>query len=290
VIDFPSPAKINIDVKADITHATDTAANIVDRTSKFLGKIFGPSAPHVGGMISDQFQAWRASNLDRLQRKWERRRQKSGVAPDAIKLLPFNLGVRLISEACIEDSDDVLELWANLLEVATDPKAKFDVGRVHVDILRSITTVEAFVLKFLWLRHQDDDLSSNTLDQGRALAFYKSTLKKIAVEQRSLAIQNLMRQQCVRFIPDEFTIEKIDSLRDSIIASDEHIDIGGVKEALEAARQVIEKLSGVHDGQYFRLTNNKKGKSDWMPEIPFMLTVLGRDLMNVCTGIDSDGE
>jgi hypothetical protein len=45
----------------------------------FLNKVIGPPAEALGGLLGDQMKSWRASNLDRIARKWERIREERGI-------------------------------------------------------------------------------------------------------------------------------------------------------------------------------------------------------------------
>jgi hypothetical protein len=266
------PIKVNVDVKADVTKPIEETASAIVRASEFLGRLFGPALETGSAIINDQFKHWRAANIERLRRKWLDRRMSRGLSEDAIKLLPFNLGLRLIEGAASEDDEEVQNLWAGLLDAATDPNSRKHVKRIHIDILRSISGIDARILKFLFVRAELGDLERVGLNKPESKKFWEEQLECFPVADRAIAIQNLKRQECVRLIPDEDVLERIDQIH-NVLAPRKDVSKDGFIDIITAIKSLIADASGARDTHYF---------SGGVPEIVFELTDLGLDLMETC--------
>lgn len=268
-----------MDIKGDLSPAiakgTDLAASLLN----FFGRVFGPAIEAVGGILGNQLRSWQAANLDRLHKKWLKKREESGISEAAIKHLPFNLGTRLLTGASKEDDDTVQELWANLLKTATDPDSKIDVKRVHVELLESITAVEARILEFLWLRLSEKDNSPGIIQSTRISAFAEEKLGAFTLEDRVLALLNLSRLRCIRLAIDDFNLSRLD-MAGQIITG--RIDPDDIRDAIRTIKTIIEDLSGNSEPFILGLHIEKGKQEGALPEVHYDLTTLGGGLMRAC--------
>jgi hypothetical protein len=270
-----------MEIKADLSPAIIKGTDFTVTLLSFFGRIFGPTVESAGSMLRDQMQSWQAANLDRLHKKWLKKREEKGISEEAVKHLPFSLGSRLISGAAKEDDDTVQELWANLLNAATNPQSSADVKRVHVELLESITAVEARILEFMWLRLSDNDNSPGMIVSHRVSDFEKTHLRIFALEDRALALQNLIRLCCVRPTIDRFDLSKIDAgTRGTFFRQD--LERDDMHEAMRAIKKIIENLSGNAEPFNLGLHLQKENREGWLPELYYQLTGLGADLMRAC--------
>jgi hypothetical protein len=262
-MELPPNGPVKVDLKADLTKPIVDLSNLVVRASGFVGKLMGPPLSTIGGTLDDQFRYWRALNIERLREKWERRRAIRGLSPTEIRTLPFEIGARLIEGATLESDDEVQELWAALLDAATDPHSNINVRRVHVEILKSITSVEVSILNYYLAPSPN------------------APLKRFSIEDRGVALQNLRRHQCIRLKLNEHLIQEIDQV-DDVLAHGQNVEKERLKSVIMALGNLIKDLSGTNDFDYFHRSCRNSDDRDWMPEDEFELTELGYDLLGIC--------
>ena len=49
----------------------------------------------------------------------------------------------MINEATLEDREEIQKLWAGLIANATDPNKRFNIQKIHIDILSKLEPLEA---------------------------------------------------------------------------------------------------------------------------------------------------
>jgi hypothetical protein len=128
-------------------------------------------------------KAWRAANLDRSAYKWSQKRKRRGIHPEITKLLPFREAIGVIDAASKEDDDDVQELWARLIDNATNPDSQVEIKKMHIELISSLNGIEACVLRAIFAR---SDTQSG----------WKAAMKrwpKLSSEQLRVCMQNLQR-------------------------------------------------------------------------------------------------
>jgi hypothetical protein len=145
-----TPLKRASTALSDAANAAKKIANTVETAIAFLQKIVAPPVEQLSGMFTDQLQFWRARNLNRIAGKYDELVRERAWHPDAIKMLPFGLSVRVFEKASSEEDDTIQSMWARLLLNATDPAKGIDISKIHIDILSSITSVDAFILDLAW--------------------------------------------------------------------------------------------------------------------------------------------
>jgi hypothetical protein len=170
--------------------AVQKAIPLTNRLGNFIGSIIGPAAIGLGGLLGDEMKAWRAANLERIAYKWSQKRKRRGIHPEIIKLLPFREAIGVIDAASKEDDDDVQELWARLIDNATNPDSKLEINKMHIELINSLNGIEACVLRAIFAWHDDDFRDENK--QSR----WKAAMKrwpKLSSDQLRLCMQNLQR-------------------------------------------------------------------------------------------------
>jgi hypothetical protein len=115
---------------------------------KYLAEIIGTvPADVVGLLLGDRLKIRRAENLARSIAKAKARLEADGVLqPDPLSL---TLGIPILEAAAEEDRDEIVELLANLLAAAQDPKRKLQVRRRHVELVRQLEPIDTLVLRSL---------------------------------------------------------------------------------------------------------------------------------------------
>lgn len=273
------PVDISLKVTADATKPLQDITTTATNAAAFAGQVLGTPIEMAGGIVSDQIRYWRAVNLERLRSKWLQRRGARNLSLEMIKILPFDIGTRLLEAASGEDDEEVQALWAALLDAATDPNSSANVRRVHVDILKEITAVEASILRFLWLRvFLVDD--HEVVRVPKLEDFVTRFLKRYSVDERAVGLQNLKRQNCIRLKLDQFRLDEVSEIDD--VLGEGNVDKERMKRVIQALKILIQDVSGTHDEAYLGLHERLREKEKWDPELSFELTSLGIDLMRIC--------
>jgi hypothetical protein len=148
--------------------AVQKAIPLTNRLGNFIGSIIGPAAIGLGGLLGDEMKAWRAANLERIAYKWSQKRKRRGIHPEIIKLLPFREAIGVIDAASKEDDDDVQELWARLIDNATNPDSKIEINKMHIELINSLNGIEACVLRAIFAWHDDDFRDENKQSRWKA--------------------------------------------------------------------------------------------------------------------------
>lgn len=129
---------------------TQQALGLTRDLGRFVGRIVGPAAVAMGGLLGDQMKAWRAANLTRIALKWRKICSQERVPEEALKALPFRDAVLVLEAASMEDDDSVQELWAQLMFRAAQLPQDLNHTKMHVDILESLNGVEAKILMHMF--------------------------------------------------------------------------------------------------------------------------------------------
>lgn len=248
-----------IEIKADVTKPIEQITDTTVGAANFIGKVLGAPIEVAGAIVSDQLKHWRAANLERLHAKWLKKLNDRGISPDAANKLSFDIGVPLLEAAAMEQNEDVQELWAGLLASGTTPDGNQTIKRIHIEILRAISTIEARVLKYLYLT----SIGYIDRDSYNQLATYPE-------DEMRVALLNLRRQECIRPKLNDRLLWDVNNI-DDILATGKGVEKEGLKEAFHALRKLVEDLSGANDNLRLRF-----GATD------FALTELANDLMKLC--------
>ena len=171
--------------------AAQKALELSDSLGSFLGKIVGPSAFALGGLLGDQLKSWRSANLTRIAEKWRAKIEEQNIPADAIKLLPFQDSFLLIEAASMEQDDYVSDLWAKLIFSATTSKTENHILKLHIDILKSLNGLDARTLMAVFERMRgngNEQISSLMSDEsvtGENLRVTLQNLQRIGVLTQS---------------------------------------------------------------------------------------------------------
>ena len=124
-----------------------TAGKAIDRVGQlgdFLGKVFGELIEDGVGVVADRVKYYRIERTLLLRDKVEKKLKDKGISTTIP--VPPRIGVKLIEEATVSDTDELHTKWANLLTNAMDPNFKGKVKRSYVSILSDIEPIDAHIL------------------------------------------------------------------------------------------------------------------------------------------------
>lgn len=139
--------------------------------------------------------------------KWKRLVEMSDEVNDILiargvtqtRALPPKIAIPLIEDGSLEDDDKLKSLWSKLLANALDPNFKDDIRYGYIEMLKNITSREAFLLKKL---HEAlvaqgfikdiSQLSTRHIDKEQIIK-----ILQITTEQYLVSVHNLMRLQLI---------------------------------------------------------------------------------------------
>jgi Abortive infection alpha len=279
--------------------AIQKGLELTERTGEFLGKAFGPAVDAVGGLLGDQMRYWRAKNLDRLAEKWRRHLEARGVDPATVRSLPFGEAYRVIEAVSVEEDDEVQDLWARLLASAMDPARQSGIKKVYIDLLRSFGPAEAAFIDLLWFINED--LTRVTYHEAHQVgarfeAFAGRRWATFPIGEQKTAIQNLIRLRCVAYNPRALRFSRLFRVEASGAGRRTEIDPREFQRLLEHLDDVLMVSYGLWDskvGQETERDRQARGLGRPLdltgrhPELHFVLTPMGRDLMRACSAASS---
>lgn len=282
--------KIGVD-SASTQIAVETARD----ARRFLGKVFGSAATEFEGMLGDQMRYWRFKNMHRILSRAEEITKARDHETETLSELPFGDAIRTIEAASYEEEESVQDLWATLIANAVDPNSGVSVKKIYVDLLQSISFAEAAFLELIGecekkTEFADSDELNEFNEEMNALA--ESKWRKFDRETRNVATQNLVRLRCINHrsrpmrvhglfgeLPDEMISPSFDNW--SLVNPQEF------EKVVKHLGEMVEVAAGIKDPKSTGPVPLQRGFGRFgnmplvidVPEMNFMLTALGKDLL-----------
>jgi len=267
-------------VEVDIVAAAGTLG-----VGTAIARVFGPALTEYGGSLGDRVKEWRFRNLAAILERVQGIADQRKLSPENLKALPFGDALRVVEAASGEEDPAVQELWARLLANASDPDGSGAVAKVHVDILKAISAPEATFLQLMC--DYPARIGMNRPDIRRwedaFIELAEVSWRKFPDETRATALANLKRLECVTFRPENLDADALlTSLPVSNPRSDYTIGIDSQKlvSFMEHVLDMIGATAGAHE--YRERLERFRRDSERLPEQYYMLTGLGRSLMDAC--------
>lgn len=260
-----------------------------------LRRAFGGALTEFGNMLSDQMRYWRLTNILRIREKVDRLANEHQV-PDALfQALPFGDAMRTLEAASQEDEPDVQELWAGLI-VRAASSDRPAINKLHIELLRSITPVDASLLEVLYPSIAGMSFASRKeIEEFNEKVSAKAEEKwhKFSEDDRAISIQNLIRLRCITATP-----RSIDANGLLQLFSDRARGVsGGLVDPRQFEKfmaQLIERIyqaaGAIPYDAHSPVTIYRKGAFGVsqvgelnVPELSYMLTPMGAEFMKAVT-------
>ena len=124
----------------------------VESLTKFFSEIVGkPLVDGAGILYSDAVKAKRIANTLKLEEKYKL------VKSDETQPTALSFGYKLLEKASLEEEEELLERWANLLGNATDKNYNGSVRKIFIDTLESLEPIDVKIF---------DDINKFCLSQN----------------------------------------------------------------------------------------------------------------------------
>lgn len=273
---------------------TQKALDLVDQAGSFLGKIFEPAAHEFGLMLGERMRFWRFKNFVNILGQAQRITDERGLSPEQLKVLPFGHAIRTIETASFEEEDSVQNLWARLIANAVDPESNVEITKFRVEILKSLSPAEAALMDLLWECEKKSSFKS-----ADEIKEFNQTMNDLAEKrwrkfshmQMKAAKQNLIRLRCIAFRPRSLNASflfaqlprEINIRTSGKWAVVDHQKLQRVLEQLADLAFVAAGIKDHSEARSIPLGSGPflQGSLD-IPEMNFLLTSLGSDLMYAC--------
>lgn len=109
----------------------------VESLISFFSEIVGkPLVDGAGILYADAIRAKRISNSLKLEEKYKIVKSKDP------KPTQLSFGYKLLEKASLEDDDDLLEKWANLLANSTDREYLGSIRKIYIEILEQLEPID----------------------------------------------------------------------------------------------------------------------------------------------------
>lgn len=273
----------------------DTAAD----SRKAVAVVFGDAAREVGMMLGDHIRRYRFDNWMKIIDHAQEEVTKRGLTAEQIKTLPFGDTLRIVEACSMEEETDVQSLWARLIANSVDPGSGVEIKKVYLELLGSISPVEAALLDFLFRFRKEQFASPEELKayNEAAQAAVAEKWGKFDSNARRTAIHNLLRLRCIAPRPHmsdgEFLGRAPRNLVDDPFREWSFVDSRKFAPFLESLMEQVAVANGSKDhtptkGVPLVLTGGGWGSGFGQnptvnpPELNFVLTSLGRELMGAC--------
>lgn len=307
--DVSDPTGKAIEAARDIvTEPSKAIREVAKTTSKALdlvrdaGKVFGEAAQELSEALTLRMKYYKFLNANSIAQKVEKLRAEHGIAEEAVKYLPFGTSLKVLEASSMEEDDDVQDIWARLIFNATNQEIGLDIKKVYIEIIQSLSSSEVIFLDFIWeceskayfKTNKEVDAFNKEMNAAAELKW-----RAIEYEQRQISIQNLIRLRCLSLRPKPVNMGGVlrqvildDRRGSSFFSVDPRVFENMIKDIVSN----VVLYSGVMSGDQSRpiplerpLGIMSKGSSIEVPEMNFVLTPLGKDLMRACAKPKSSG-
>jgi len=180
-----------------VKEVAKTGGKAIDATRElggFFARIFGGSLDQVGGILEDTLRFRRGVRLLRLRRRFDEIRAELGLNAELMPVV-MKIGVPLLQAASLEESDEIQDMYAQLLVNATDPSAKVRAQRSFVTILQDLGPLEVLLLDRLYNAPGGPHVATPKLPN--AYLGPNEDRNQLPPDEVQLALWNLVRLGCV---------------------------------------------------------------------------------------------
>ncbi len=166
--------KVNIDI-AKIAE-TEVSKNIANWIYKVIG---APIEDGVGLLFADALKEKRIQNIIKLKTETEKFKINNTMP------IPLSFAYKLLDKASLEENDNLIKKWAELLTNSMDGDFKGEIRKIYIDILDSLEPIDAKVLEYIASKKESVDPSDY---------FPKEAREEVSISIDSLKSLNLVME------------------------------------------------------------------------------------------------
>ncbi len=177
--------------------ATKAAIGVVEKSGRFLNRVFGGMIEDSVGIVADRIRFFRLKNFAILHENTRRILREKGYTEDTnTRVVLPKVGVPLIESATLEEDPELQVLWAQMLANAMDPDSEVDVKLRHVALLREMEPLD---VRILHACHQEKMADHDKVPLDEVLFERKRIAQGFRVEEHLIEVSllNLIRLSCI---------------------------------------------------------------------------------------------
>ena len=192
----------------------------VEKGGEFLARVFGTSTENAVGLLGDKLEYWRWERQIRMIDKVNEYQKERGLR--ITRPIPPKFAIPMITNASLEEDNDLQEMWCKLIINALDYNFKSEIRFAYIDIIKSLTSLDAKILKFVYdavyNKLKSEGKNTINIEMAKISLNLEDLNDRISGSEEELLINfnNLMRVQCLRnpslenavYVENEITIFK----------------------------------------------------------------------------------
>lgn len=129
----------------EIIDGLNLPKQILDKTDRFMTKLFGPSIKEIGELFADKIRYRRLKNQINIFKKTISLLEENGLEPNELKLRTL---VPLIEKSSLEEDESLQDRWANLIaNISSSPETGLEPKLINT--LSNLSSLEANILDFI---------------------------------------------------------------------------------------------------------------------------------------------
>lgn len=172
------------------------ALDVAEKMSSFIARVFREPLDQASGIIGDKLKFIRWKRQVRMADEVQSILTARKVTDT--NQIPLKLAIPLIEGASIEESDELQDLWNNLIANSMDPKRKTTTQMSYIDILKSLTPTDA---KFLQLFHRSipSNIAADLTKLNQFAPEKNEIIAKMGISEVDYlrSVNNLFRLRCL---------------------------------------------------------------------------------------------
>lgn len=192
--------------QTDITKIAEAAAEVsklgtqaVKTSEKILrgfAKILGEPAKDAAGLIGDSLKFLRWERQLRYVDRYNKILEERGIVH--FKAVPPKFALPMISQASLEENDELQDLWARLTANAMDPNFKLELRYAYIEIIKSLNPLDVKMLGFFYEALKKDPIFKEELVTDYSLKKEQICAGLgVSENEYNLSVYNLFRVQCL---------------------------------------------------------------------------------------------
>lgn len=193
-----------LEATLEVAKTTGKAIDAAREAGGFFSEFIRPPLQVAIGMWTDQLNYRRWSNAIDLEQRAQAKLTSLG-SNVSLRQVPLSVGVPLVEAAALEESDDLRELWANMLANFADQNSEVIANKSFVTVMKDLSPLDVAILNKIYsmegvekrcvLTEHLPDSAAFELPTKAGEARREPGMPRAEVE---LSIANLFRLQCLQ--------------------------------------------------------------------------------------------
>lgn len=175
----------------------DKALETSEKMGGFFARVFQQSIEEVSGMVTDKLRFVRWQRLISMSDEVNKILEMRGIKET--RAVPPKLALPIFEESSLEHENDLQQLWCHLLANAMDPKFNGELRYGFVEMIKSVTGIEAALLNNFYDILKNEGHINNISTITNYHLKKEQLMQMLGIDEATyqVSIFNLMRMQCM---------------------------------------------------------------------------------------------